>query len=197
MKDQDLYFMRKAFVASTEATCPRKHVGAVVVLQKRVVSTGYNGSLPGQPHCEDVGCMMEDGHCVRTVHSEANAILQAARIGQRVEGGTIYVTASPCWNCFKLIVGAGIKRVVYGELYRDERIKEFARECAIELSDMTTVKTCGTCNACDIERTGACACDGAMDDGCFLCSPDIHPRPACPADALQSVRQKRNWVATY
>ena len=121
-RDKDLYFMRMASVASTLATCPRKSVGAVIVRNKRIVATGYNGSIGGQPHCEDAGCMMEDGHCIRTIHSEANAILQAARTGMNIEGCAIYVTASPCFNCFKLIAGAGLKRIVFGELYRDERI---------------------------------------------------------------------------
>ena len=75
--------------------------------------------------------MMEDGHCVRTVHSEANAIIQAAKAGTSIEGATIYVTASPCWYCFKLIANAGIKRIVFGEVYRDERITQFAKSCGI------------------------------------------------------------------
>lgn len=196
MKNPDLYFMRQASVAATEATCPRKHVGAVIALNRRVVSTGYNGSLPKQPHCEDVGCMMEDGHCVRTVHSEANAILQAARLGSSVEGATIYVTASPCWHCFKLIVGAGLKRVVFGELYRDERITQFAKECGIELTDMTPPNFCGDCWACRTAR-GSCACDGSMDDGCFNCSPDRHKRPECPPEQLAKARAAEAWEAKF
>lgn len=131
-KDWDVYFMEIAQKISERATCPRKHVGAVIVRDKIVLSTGYNGSIRGRPHCTDVGCMMEEGHCVRTVHSEANAIIQAAKYGTPIEGATIYVTASPCWYCFKLIVNAGIKRIVFGELYRDERITKFAKECGIE-----------------------------------------------------------------
>jgi dCMP deaminase len=194
VKNADLYFMRQASVASTEATCPRKHVGAVIVRNKRVVSTGYNGSLPKQPHCEDVGCMMEDGHCVRTIHSEANAILQAARLGAPIEGATIYVTASPCWNCFKLIVGAGLKRIVFGEMYRDVRITQFAQECGIELTDMTLVeaKGCGECDSCESERNG-CECDGDID-GCFCCSPDAYQRPPCPPDLLG---KNQSWVAKF
>jgi len=196
-RDKDLYFMRMASVASTLATCPRKSVGAVIVRNKRIVTTGYNGSIEGQPHCEDEGCMMEDGHCIRTIHSESNAIVQAGRTGANIEGCTIYVTASPCFNCFKLIAGAGLKRIVFGELYRDERIREFSKAAGIELSDMTPPSTCTVCNACDIERSGSCACDGAMDDGCFLCSPDIHARPPCPPDLLAAERKKWNWVASF
>ena len=77
--------------------------------------------------------MDEGGHCVRTVHAEANAIVQAARHGVAIDGATIYVTASPCWNCFKLIANAGIKRVFYMEFYRDERIFDTAKALGIEL----------------------------------------------------------------
>lgn len=127
------YFMNLARQAATRSTCPRKHVGAVIVRDRTVLSTGYNGSLRGAPHCDEVGCLMENGHCVRTVHAEANAIIQAARNGVRLEGAEIYVTASPCFNCFKLIVNAGIRRILYGEFYRDERVLEFARELGIEM----------------------------------------------------------------
>jgi len=130
-KDWDVYFMEIAQKVSERATCPRKNVGAVIVRDRIVLSTGYNGSVRGQPHCTEVGCMMEDGHCVRTVHSEANAIIQAAKAGTSIEGATIYVTASPCWYCFKLIANAGIKRIVFGEVYRDERITQFAKSCGI------------------------------------------------------------------
>ena len=125
--------MNLAREAATRSTCPRKAVGAVVVRDKAVLATGYNGSMRGLPHCTEVGCLMENDHCVRTVHAEANAILQAARHGVRIDGADIYVTASPCWNCFKLIVNAGIRRVLYGEFYRDERIVEFAAQAGIEL----------------------------------------------------------------
>lgn len=133
----DVYFMRIASVVASRATCPRKQVGAVVVRDRRVLSTGYNGSLPGQPHCTDEGCMMVEGHCERTIHSEANALVQAARNGVVTDEATIYVTASPCFSCFKLIVGAGIKRIVFGEVYRDERIRTFSQQCGIELVDLT------------------------------------------------------------
>jgi len=125
--------MNLAREAGTRSTCPRKHVGAVIVRERALLATGYNGSLRGLPHCTEIGCLMENGHCVRTVHAEANAILQAARHGVRIENADVYVTASPCWNCFKLIANAGLSRVVYGEFYRDERINEFAREAGIEL----------------------------------------------------------------
>lgn len=127
------YFMNLAVQAATRSTCPRKSVGAVIVRDKTVLSTGYNGSIRGAPHCTEVGCLMENDHCERTVHAEANAIVQAARHGTRLEGSEIYVTASPCFNCFKLIANAGLKRILYGEFYRDERVVQFAEELGIEM----------------------------------------------------------------
>jgi len=129
----DRYFMNLAVQAATRSTCPRKSVGAVIVRDKAVLATGYNGSIRGLAHCTEAGCMLENDHCVRTVHAEANAILQAARHGVRIEGADIYVTASPCWDCFKLIANAGIRRILYGEFYRDRRIHEFAEEAGIGL----------------------------------------------------------------
>ena len=113
------YFMNIAQEVSTRSTCGRKHVGAVIVRNKTILSTGYNGSIKGLPHCDEVGCEMVDGHCIRTTHAEANAIVQAAKNGVKVDGSEIYVTASPCYNCFKLIANAGIKIIYYHELYRD------------------------------------------------------------------------------
>jgi dCMP deaminase len=127
------YFMNIALEVATRATCDRKKVGAVIVRGRTILSTGYNGSLRGLPHCDEVGHEMENGHCVRTVHAEANAIVQAARHGIRVEGSEIYITASPCYNCFKLIVNAGITKIYYGEFYRDERITKHAKELGIGL----------------------------------------------------------------
>ncbi len=125
--------MNLAREAATRSTCPRKSVGALVVRDKAILATGYNGSIRGLPHCTEVGCLMENEHCVRTVHAEANALLQAARHGVSIDKADIYVTASPCWDCFKLIANAGIARVLYGEFYRDERITEYAQKAGIEL----------------------------------------------------------------
>ena len=132
----DRYFMNLAVQAATRSTCPRKSVGAVIVRDKTILSTGYNGSIRGAPHCTDVGCLMENNHCIRTVHAEANALIQAARHGVRLEGSEIYVTASPCFNCFKLIANAGIRTVHYGEFYRDDRVLEFAREAGIRMEHL-------------------------------------------------------------
>ena len=118
---------------ATRSTCDRKHVGAVIVRDKMILTTGYNGSIRGLPHCDDEGHLMEDGHCVRTVHAEANAIVQAARSGVRLDAGDIYVSASPCFGCFKLIANAGLRRIVFGEFYRDQRIFKLSEALDIEL----------------------------------------------------------------
>lgn len=131
--DWDDYFMSIAKQVATRSTCDRKHVGAVIVRDKMLLATGYNGSLRGIEHCDEVGHLMQDGHCVRTVHAEANAIVQAARNGVRTEGAIIYVTASPCFACFKLIANAGIVRIVFGEFYRDERIYSFSERLQLQL----------------------------------------------------------------
>lgn len=129
--------MNIAKVIATRATCDRKHVGAVIVRDRTILSTGYNGSIRGTPHCDEIGHMMEDGHCVRTIHAEINAVIQAAKNGTAIEGAAIYVSASPCWNCFKAIANAGIRRVVFGEFYRDNRIFEVAKTLDIELVDLS------------------------------------------------------------
>jgi dCMP deaminase len=137
------YFMLIAREVAKRATCDRKHVGAVIISPDRhILATGYNGSIPGTPHCDDAGHMLifdpntNRESCVRTVHAEANAIVQAAKNGSSIDGGIIYTTASPCWPCFKLIASSGIKRIVYGELYKDDRITQFANEAGIELIKM-------------------------------------------------------------
>src|SRR6188768_4220331 len=129
----DQYFMNIAQVVASRSTCPRKFVGAVIVRDRTILSTGYNGSIRGMPHCSEVGHMMDNNHCVATIHAEANAIIQSARNGVMIEGADIYVTASPCWNCFKQIANAGIRRIVYGEFYRDNRIFDVAKQIEIEL----------------------------------------------------------------
>jgi len=133
----DEYFMNIATEVASRATCDRKHVGAVIVRDKSILATGYNGSVRGLGHCDDEGHLMEDGHCVRTVHAEANAIVQAAKNGMRIEGASIYVTASPCWGCFRLIANAGIVRICFGEFYRDQKIFDVSQKLGIELVDFS------------------------------------------------------------
>jgi dCMP deaminase len=135
--DWHTYFMNIARQVATRSTCDRKHVGAVIVRAKTILSTGYNGSIRGLAHCDEVGHLMEEGHCVRTVHAEANAIAQAARNGVAIEGAEIYITASPCWGCFRLLANSGIQRIYYGEFYRDAKIHDFAEAAGIELVDLS------------------------------------------------------------
>lgn len=132
----DEYFMNIAREVATRSTCDRKHVGAVIVRDKTILSTGYNGSVRGLGHCDDEGHMMEEGHCVRTIHAEANAIIQAAKNGTAIDGASIYVTASPCWPCFKTIANSGIRRIVFREFYRDQRIFEVSQKLGIELVEL-------------------------------------------------------------
>ncbi len=129
----DEYFMQIALQVSTRSTCDRKHVGAVIVRDRTILSTGYNGSIRGLAHCTDEGHMMENDHCVRTVHAEANAIAQAAKHGVNVNNSSIYITASPCWTCFKLLANSGINEIIFGEFYQDDRIFETARVAGIKL----------------------------------------------------------------
>lgn len=132
----DQYFINIAKVAATRATCLRKKVGAVIVRDKTLLATGFNGSPRGQVHCTDpgVGCEMEDNHCVRTQHAENNAVTQAAKHGTSINGATIYSTASPCYVCAKQLVNAGIVRVVFGEKYRyDERCEKLFHDAEIEV----------------------------------------------------------------
>ncbi len=138
--DWHQYFMNIAAEVASRSTCDRKHVGAVIVRDKTILSTGYNGSVRGLPHCDDVGHMMEDNHCVATIHAEANAIIQAAKNGVRVDGADIYITASPCWNCFKIVTNAGIKNIYYGEFYRDDRIFDAAKRLGMFVRQITVHK---------------------------------------------------------
>jgi len=140
-----------AQLVSTRATCPRKSVGAVIVKDRRILATGYNGAPMGLPHCPidgdkndwPVGCLRA-GHCIRSLHAEQNAFLQAAMIGVACKDATIYVTCQPCNTCAKMIVNAGVNRVIYDGEYPDEFSKEIFRLAKIEVlrlfgSELVTV----------------------------------------------------------
>lgn len=129
----DEYFSELAQVVAKRSTCNRRSVGAVLVRDKRILTTGYNGSPPGLPHCTDAGCLMVDGHCVRAIHAEQNAIIQAALHGIDLRGATCYVTSSPCVHCSKMLIAAGIKRIVYLDAYTESIGQEMAREAGVEL----------------------------------------------------------------
>ncbi|MET1124463.1 MAG: cytidine/deoxycytidylate deaminase family protein [Archaeoglobaceae archaeon] len=137
----DEYFMEIALVVAKRSTCLRQKVGAVIVKEKRILATGYNGAPSGLPHCEEVGCMREllrvpSGERIelcRGVHAEQNAIIQAAKFGISVEGATLYSTHCPCITCAKIIINAGIKRVVYGKEYSDRNGLKLLEEAGVEV----------------------------------------------------------------
>lgn len=112
----DAYYIEVTEAVSKLGSCPRARVGAVVVKDKRIISTGYNGSPSGTDHCDDVGCLMIDNHCKRTIHAEVNAILHADR--NDLIGATLYCNYLPCLECTKVIAQVGIKEVVYLNEYR-------------------------------------------------------------------------------
>jgi dCMP deaminase len=122
------YFMAMAELAASRGTCPRRRVGAVLARGERVIATGYNGSLRGQPHCTDVGCLLVDGHCRRTVHAEMNALLQCALHGSSSLGTICYTTSFPCLDCAKALAQAGVVRVIYRDAYPGPEPDPLTRE---------------------------------------------------------------------
>lgn len=130
----DEYFLRIAAEVATRATCPRAHVGVVLVRNKTIIVTGFNGSTRGMPHCDEVGCDIVNDRCQRTIHAEINALAQAARMNGGVDGATAYLTHFPCGGCFKAMVNAGIARVVYSEVrYIDALVISTAAALSIPL----------------------------------------------------------------
>lgn len=139
MSDWNKYFLEVAKVVSTRATCPRKSVGCVIVKDLRIVATGYNGSLPKQGHCTDVGCAIYSNHCVRTIHAETNALLQAAKEGITLNGSSVYCTTQPCWNCFKNLVTAGITSIYYLDDY-NAKTNDLITQYLVSNLDITFTK---------------------------------------------------------
>ena len=118
--DWDQYFMVQAALLASRSTCKRLSVGAVLVRDKRIIAGGYNGSVSGDDHCIDEGCYLRDGHCVRTIHAEMNAVLQCARFGMSTDGASLYVTDFPCLQCTKSLLQAGIKEINYIRNYHND-----------------------------------------------------------------------------
>ncbi|MFH1359670.1 MAG: cytidine/deoxycytidylate deaminase family protein [Candidatus Omnitrophota bacterium] len=129
----DEYFLKLAMLASERSTCPRMHCGCVLVKDKHVISTGYNGSIPGDQHCDDAGCLVVDNHCVRTVHAEMNALVQAAKWGNSVDGCTAYITNMPCTTCAKALILAGVKRIVIFSDFHDTMALDFFRKAQVKV----------------------------------------------------------------
>lgn len=134
----DAYFLEIAEVVATRSTCDRKHVGAVLVRDRVILATGYNGSVRELPHCDEEGHDLVETNgapnCVRTVHAEMNAVAQAARNGVRTDGAKLYVNTYPCWPCFKVLANAGIVEVVYtGDYRNDPRVESVAAKLGIKV----------------------------------------------------------------
>ena len=132
---RETMFMKIAGIVSERSTCSRLKVGAVLVKDSRPIATGYNGAPKGLPHCDDVGCEMDNGACTRTAHAEANVIAFAARNGIATEGATLYTTHAPCYSCAKLLVNAGIQKIVFGKEYRIKKGLRLLEECGVHIHE--------------------------------------------------------------
>lgn len=141
------YFMLQAVLLSLRSTCERLSVGAILVRDKRVIAGGYNGAVSGDDHCIDVGCYVVDGHCLRTIHAEMNAVLQCSKFGIPTDGAEIYVTDFPCLQCTKSLLQAGIKKIYYMRNYHNDdyairllkRIKVAVEQVKVEPKYLNTV----------------------------------------------------------
>lgn len=137
----DEYFYEMAKLAATRSTCLRRHVGAVIVVDNRIVATGYNGVPSKISHCSEIGCLRDElnvpsgekHELCRGLHAEQNAIVSAANYGASIKGGTIYITTQPCIICTKMIINAGIKKVVYSEPYNDKLSISMLNEAGVKI----------------------------------------------------------------
>jgi dCMP deaminase len=132
----DQYFMEICAVVAKRSTCTRAAVGAVIVRNRNILATGYNGAPSGMPHCTEAGCLIytstnpngeTEENCFRTIHAEINAIAQSAKSGVSIQGSDIYVTHSPCIHCLKVVINTGINRICYGRPYKLEQVAELVR----------------------------------------------------------------------
>ncbi len=137
----DQYFIEITRLVATRTTCLRRGVGAILVKDRNILATGYNGVPSGITHCGDTGCLRdkmnvpsgERHELCRGLHAEQNAIIQAARHGTNIDGATLYCTTMPCIICTKMIINAGIRKVVYREGYSDDLAREMITEAGIEV----------------------------------------------------------------
>ena len=135
----DEYFMDITRRVATRSTCLRRAVGAILVHDKRIIASGYNGGPSGLAHCLDIGCLREklgipsgqQHELCRGIHAEQNAIIQAARLGVSIDGATLYCTHQPCSLCTRMIINAGIRQIVYAEGYPDDLARELLEESGI------------------------------------------------------------------
>ena len=139
--DWDTYFMRITKLVATRSSCLRRRVGAVLVKDKRILATGYNGAPAGMAHCEEAGCLRDQLHIpsgerhelCRGLHAEQNAIIQAARQGTEIKDSTLYCTTAPCSLGAKMLINAGVTRIVYEGSYPDERAMAFFAEAGVKV----------------------------------------------------------------
>lgn len=132
------YFMTQALLIATRSTCPRLSVGCVLTKENQVIATGYNGSNKGLTHCIDDGCLEVNGHCIRTIHAEVNAVTQCARLGSETEGATAYITHYPCLSCTKTLLQAGIKEICYAIEYKNSSyVKELLEQVGVPISKVS------------------------------------------------------------
>jgi dCMP deaminase len=138
----DQYFMTITQQVAERSTCTRAKVGAVIVRDKNILATGYNGAPAGMPHCTDVGCLIYESktpngeteqNCFRTIHAEMNAIAQAAKNGASIKDGAIYITHTPCIHCLKVLVNTGIKEIHYQKAYKLHTLEELLRYTQVQL----------------------------------------------------------------
>ena len=150
-KSKDVYFAEIADLVSSRSTCLRNQVGAVIVKEAQILSTGYNGAPKGLPHCEDVGCIRqklavkpgERHELCRGLHAEQNAIIQAAYHGVSVRDGSMYCTTRPCSICTKMLINAGIVEIVYIEEYEDDLAAQLAEEAGLNVRHVDVVRNYG------------------------------------------------------
>jgi dCMP deaminase len=146
--DWDDYFMELAKLVSTRSTCLRRAVGAVLVRGKRILSTGYNGAPPGMKHCLEIGCVRDKlkipsgtrAEICRAIHAEQNAIIQCAAYGLSSQNSTIYITHQPCTICTKILIGAGVERIVYDMPYPDKFAQGLLKEAGIKVEKWKSKK---------------------------------------------------------
>ncbi|MBV8637141.1 MAG: cytidine/deoxycytidylate deaminase family protein [Candidatus Eremiobacteraeota bacterium] len=136
----DEYFMQIARTVATRATCPRLSVGCVLVREHRILTTGYNGAPRGVAHCTEAGCILVNDHCARATHAEANAIVQGALHGVSLAGSIAYCTHQPCVNCSKLLISAGVQKIVYDVGYPDAVASELLAEAGVAIAQFATLE---------------------------------------------------------
>ncbi|MBU4076495.1 MAG: cytidine/deoxycytidylate deaminase family protein [Euryarchaeota archaeon] len=140
----DEYFMEIAIIVAKRSTCLRNQVGAVIVKEKRILSTGYNGAPRNLEHCLDIGCVREQNNIAsgtrhelcRAVHAEQNAIIQAAIHGVSIENAIVYCTHQPCILCAKMLINANVNKVVYGTVYPDTQALKFFEKAGVEVEQL-------------------------------------------------------------